>query len=231
MQQSLDQRPIAAWWRKVSIAVLGESLAQSRPTLKLERILTRTGLAGRNNHCLRVRATGACLLSVMAFALAGCWTAPHADVQPKGDARLIQRAIPVVAVKEDATVQSIDVDQRVVVLNFSDGITATVKPGPRVKNFSRIRAGDKAKATVAQQLSVYVLKDGLSPGVDGKLEPVRTDAKVLKIEPAYRLLTLQYPNRQVEVLKVGLDAKLSEMEAGDAVVIETTELLALRVQK
>ena len=100
-----------------------------------------------------------------------------------------------------------------------------------MKNFSTIRAGDKAKATVAQKLSVYVLKDGQLPGADGKLEPVRIDAKVLQIEPAYRLLTLQYPNREVEVLKVGLDAKLSEMEAGDSVVIETTELLALKVQK
>ena len=167
----------------------------------------------------------------LAIALAGCWTAPVADVQPKGEARLIQHAIPVVAVKHDATVQSIDVDQGVIVLNFTDGVTATVKPGPRVKNFSTIRVGDKAKATVAQELSVYVLIDGQVGGVDGRPEPIGTDAKVLEIEPAYRLLTLQYPNREVEVLKVGLDAKLSEMEAGDSVVIKTTELIALRVKK
>ncbi len=100
----------------------------------------------------------------LAVALAGCWTAPVADVQPKGEARLIQHAIPVVAVKDRATVQSIDVDQGVIVLNFADGVTATVKPGPRVKNFSTIRAGDKAKATVAQELSVYVLIDGQAAG-------------------------------------------------------------------
>jgi hypothetical protein len=167
----------------------------------------------------------------MAFALAGCWTAPVADVQPKGDARLIQKAIPVVAVKDKATVQSIDPDQRVVVLNFSDGVTATVKPGPGVKNLSEIRAGDKARATVAQELSIYVLKDGHLPDADGKLEPVSIDAKVLEIDRAYRLLTLQYANREVEVLKVGLDAKLSEMEAGNSVVIKTTELLAIKIRK
>ena len=194
--------------------VPGESLASGGKALKLQQNSTRAGL-----------------MVGVAVALGGCWTAPVADVQPKGEARLIQHAIPVVAVKHDATVQSIDVDQGVIVLNFTDGVTATVKPGPRVKNFSTIRAGDKAKATVAQKLSVYVLKDGQLPGADGKLEPVRIDAKVLQIEPAYRLLTLQYPNREVEVLKVGLDAKLSEMEAGDSVVIETTELLALKVQK
>jgi hypothetical protein len=167
----------------------------------------------------------------MAFALAGCWTAPVADVQPKGDARLIQTAIPVVAVKDKATVQSIDQDQGVIVLNFSDGVAATLKPGPGVKNFSEIRAGDKARAKVVQELSVYVLIDGHLPGADGKLEPVKIDAKVLEIDRAYRLLTLQYANREVEVLKVGLEAKLSEMEAGDSVVIKTTELLALKRQK
>jgi hypothetical protein len=170
-------------------------------------------------------------LSVMAFALAGCWHAPVADVQPKGDARLIQRSLPVVAVKKGATVQSIDADQRIVVLGFPQGISAAVKPGPRVTNLAQIHAGDKARVTVAQQLSVYVLKNGQLPGIDGKPELIRTDAKVLMIEPSYRLLTLEYPNHQVETLKVGLDAKLSEMEAGDEVAIATTELLALRVQK
>jgi len=104
-------------------------------------------------------------------------------------------------------------------------------PGPRVKNLSQVRAGDKARATVAQELSVYVLRNGQLPGIDGKSEPVSPDAKVLMVEPSYRLLTLQYSNHQIETLKVGLEAKLSEMEAGDAVVVKTTELLALRVQK
>jgi hypothetical protein len=186
---------------------------------------------GGNGCPWSVRALHGLLPSCLAFALAGCWTAPVADVQPKGDARLIQHAIPVVAVKDRATVQSIDLDQRIIVLKFTDGVTATVKPDARVKNLEKIRAGDKAKATVAQELSVYVLIDGRLPAADGKLEPVRTDAKVLEIDRAYRLLTLQYTNREVEVLKVGLEAKLSEMEAGDSVMIETTELLALKVQK
>jgi hypothetical protein len=163
--------------------------------------------------------------------LTGCWTPPVADVQPKGDARLIQQAIKVVAVKEDATVESIDADRGVIALKFADGLAATIKPPPGVADFSKIRAGDKGRARVAQELSVYVLIDGRLPGDDGKPKAVRTDAKVLQIDTAYRLLTLQYPNRQVEIFKVGLDAKLSAMEAGDSVTIETTELLALKVKK
>ena len=177
------------------------------------------------------RALDTLLLSVLALALAGCWTAPVANVQPKGDARLIQRAIPVVAVKNGVTVQSVDAERQTVILNFADGMTSTVSSGAAVANLSKIRAGDKIRATVAQELSVYVLKGGQLPGADGKLESIKSDAKILTIEPSYRLLTLQYPNRRVEILKVGLDADLHSMEAGDDVVIETTQLLALRVQK
>jgi hypothetical protein len=199
--------------------------------LKLHKNSTRAGLIGVKGWLRHLRAAYCLVAAFPAFGLGGCWTAPVADVQPKGDARLIQHAIPVVTVKHDATVQSIDADQGVIVLNFTDGTTATVKPGPRVDNFSKVHAGDKAKATVSQELSVYVLIGGQLPGDDGKLKPVRVDAKVLEIDPAYRLLTLQYPNREVEVLKVGLEAKLSEMEAGDSVLIETKELLAIKVKK
>ena len=184
------------------------------------------------NRMARVKATaGTLLLAVATFALAGCWTAPVATVQPKGDARLIQSGIPVVAVKDDATVQSVDADQRLMVLNFSDGTTATVKAGPEVKDFAKARAGDKVRVKVAQELTVYVLKNGALPGADGKPESTKSDARVLVVEPAYRLLTLQYPGHPPETVKVGLNTKLFAMEAGDDVVIQTTQLLALRVKK
>jgi hypothetical protein len=185
---------------------------------------------GTNCIAITKQAAGALLLSVTTFALAGCWTAPVANVQPKGQARLIQSAIAVVAVKDGATVQSVDADQRRVVLDFSDGTTATVTAGPDVKDFEKVRAGDRVRATVAQELSVYVLKNGLLPGVDGKSESIKSHAKVLTVEPSYRLLTVQYPSHRAETLKVGLDTKLQQMESGDDVVIETTQLLAVRVK-
>ena len=177
------------------------------------------------------RAMVTLLLLVIALALAGCWTAPTANVQPKGEARLIQSAIPVESVKHRVTVQSIDADRRVIVLNFSEGTTATFKPGPQVANIHQIRAGDKVQATVAQELTIYVLKNGQVPGTGGKPETLEADAKVLRVDPSYRLLTLQYPNGQAQTFKVGLDVKLLEMEPGDIVVIRTMELIALRVEK
>jgi hypothetical protein len=173
----------------------------------------------------------ALLLSGIASALTGCWSAPVASVQPKGDARLIQGAITVVAVKEDVTIQSIDVDRRSVVLDLPEGITPAVPLGPKVTNLAQIRAGDKGRVTVAQELSVYVLKNGQLPDAEGKLRSIHANARVLIVEPSYRLLTLEYANGHVETLKVGLDVKLQEMECGDDVVTETRELLSLRVRR
>ena len=169
-------------------------------------------------------------LLVTALALAGCWTAPIANVQPKGEARLIQSAIPVKSVKHRVTVQSIDADGRVI-LNFSDGTTATFKPGPQAANVHQIRAGDKVQATVAQELTIYVSKKGQVPAIGAKPEALEANAKVLRVDPSYRLLTLQYPNGRAQTFKVGLDVKLLEMEPGDIVAIRTMELMALREEK
>ena len=177
------------------------------------------------------RAMGALLLSVIALTLSGCWTAPIANVQPRGEARLIQSAIRVESVKHRVTVQSISFDQGAIVLGFSEGATATFKPGPRAADFHAIRAGDKVQATVAQELAIYVAKNGQVPGSGGKLETIEADARVLQVDPSYRLLTLQYPNGQTETFKVGLDVKLLEMEPGDVVVVRNTELITLRADK
>jgi hypothetical protein len=200
--------------------------------LKFQNNSTRSGIMSGHTYLRYMPAAHLLLGLCFASALSGCWTAPVAEVQPKGKARVIQLAIPVEVVKEDATLHAVDADQGLIVLDFTDGTSATVKPAPGVIDFSRIRPGDKAKkAKVVQELSVYVLIDGMLTGVDGQPEPIKTDARVLEIDRAYRLLSLKYPNGHVEVLKVGLDAKLADMEAGNSVAIKTTELRALKVRK
>ncbi|MBV8181181.1 MAG: hypothetical protein JO045_20750 [Mycobacterium sp.] len=100
-----------------------------------------------------------------------------------------------------------------------------------MSDFDRIKAGDKVEATMAQELTVYVLKNGQLPVAGGPPRAVKSDARVLMVDPSYRLLTLQYPNGRNETFKVGLDVKLLEMEAGDDVVIRTIEAVALEVEK
>jgi len=165
-----------------------------------------------------------------ALALSGCWTAPVAHVQPKGESRLIQSGIAVESVKETATVQSVDLGARTLVLTPRKGEPRTYKAGPQVQNLDRIKAGDTVRATVAEELAVYVLRDGQLPGEGGTRQTIASDARVLWVDPSYRLLMLRYPDGRDETLKVPLGVKLGEMEAGDDVVIRPLEVRSLQVQ-
>jgi hypothetical protein len=169
------------------------------------------------------------LLLTAALALAGCWTAPVADVQPKGEARLIQSAISVESVKAPAIVEAVDRNSGTIVVRTPGAAeTSTYKVGRGVENFSSLSMGDKVKATVREELSVYVLRNGEAPGADGTPEKIAASARVLSVDPSYRLLKVQYPNGEDETFKVALGVKLKEMEAGDTVVIRPVEAVALK---
>jgi hypothetical protein len=169
------------------------------------------------------------LLLAAALTLTACWTAPTADVQPKGEPRLIQGGIVVDSVKDPATVKSVDIGTRTVVVRApADTAEIAYKVSPRVSNLERIKAGDRVQATVAEELTVYVAKNGRLPGADG---PETANAKVLMVDPSYRLLKLQYPDGRTETFKVGLDVRLPQMEAGDDVAIRDLEAVDLKVPK
>jgi hypothetical protein len=171
------------------------------------------------------------LSAITALFLTGCWTPPNATVQPKGEPRLIQSGVSVESVQELATVQAIDASQRIIRLKLSNGSLITCKVSQRVANFGQIQSGKKAKVTLAEKLAVYVLKDRRLPIAGGTDEAVNFNAKVQCVDPSYRLLTLQCFSGQTEVLKTDLNAKLLEMQAGDAVVLQTAEAKAIRIQK
>ena len=171
------------------------------------------------------------LLCVVESVLGGCWTAPNANVQPKGEPHLIQGGIQVESVKEPAIVQALDATVRTIVLMSGDGKTVTYSVSPSVANFDGIRSGDQVRATVAEELAIYVLRKGQLPHADGVPESITVNARVLLVDPSYRLLMLQYPDGRDETFKVGLDVKLEQMAAGDSVVIRPLEALALQVEK
>ncbi len=175
-------------------------------------------------------ATMATLLPAVALALAGCWTPPNANVQPEGEPRLIQSGFTVEVVQNPAPVAAIDASQHTITLKRTDGLTKTYAVGPNVKNFDQIKAGGQVKATVEDDLAVYLLAKGRLP--DGTTaETLGVNARVLRVDPSFRLLTLQYPNGQSEKFKAGLDAKLLEMAPGDEVVVKPKEVTAIKVEK
>jgi hypothetical protein len=174
------------------------------------------------------------LLLVAALALPGCWSAPIARLQSKGTPRPIQGSIVlgVESVQPAAVVQSVDLDARAItVLHPGQGTLISYKVGSNVSNLDRLKAGDRVQATVAEELTVYVRRDGDLPSARGSPQSVVTDAQVLSVDPSYRLMTLHFPDGRDETLKVGLRVKLDEMETGDEVSIRPVEAIALRTKK
>jgi len=169
------------------------------------------------------------LLPVTAAVLAGCYTVPNANVQPQGEPRLIESGIMVESVKDAATVQAIDTAAGTITLGFPNNTAATYKIGPNVKHLDQLQVGSQIKAKTTEELAVYLLADGKLP--DGSTaQSLGCNAKVMIVDPSYRLLTLQYPDGSTETVKPGLGTKMMEMAAGDDVVVKPVELVKLKIK-
>jgi len=161
---------------------------------------------------------------VAALALAGCWSAPVATVKPMGEPRLIQDGIPVESVQV-AVVSSVDRSAGTIELRMRGRAAIwTYRIGPQVSGLDNIKPGNVVRATVTEELAVYVLRDGELPG-KGR---IAEDARVLAVDASYRLLKLQYPDGRTETFKVPLGTRLEQMGAGNSVVIQPVALFALR---
>jgi hypothetical protein len=149
--------------------------------------------------------------------------------------------------KVTATVTAVDAATRKVTLVTPDGKQNTVTAGPDVVNFSQIQVGDQVKATVAEQLVVFVRKLG-EPSNDGAaaaiaLAPVgakpgvlmantvEVTAKVEALDLAHRKATLRFPDGTSKTLSVRKDVDMTKGKIGDDVVFRTTEALAITVEK
>lgn len=167
------------------------------------------------------------LLVVAALAQTACWSPPVANVQPKGEPRLIEDAIAVESVKPHAIIQSLDPEARsITVLSIGDDRPVSYRVGPRVRKLNRLKASDRVQATVVEELTVYVLRDGRPP--DTAASPHDVDARVLSVDRSYRLLALRFPKGHDETFKVRRRVRLDEMEAGDAVSSRPVKAIALR---
>src|SRR5277367_2508346 len=147
------------------------------------------------------------VLPFFALALAGCWTPPNANVQPVGKPGLIQGGISVEIIQEPVMVTAVDASQRTITLKHDDGSTKTFTVSETVKNLDQVKVGDTIKATVKAELSVYILDNGRLPNADGTSRPktINFNAKVLQVDPSYRLLTLQFSNGKTLTIKAALN--------------------------
>jgi hypothetical protein len=166
------------------------------------------------------------LLLSVTLALPGCWAPPRSDVQPPGPPRVVADHVRVRSVQDPAVVQAVDANSRTLSL-----LSATW-PSPmrysvdaKVSGLGELKSGDRIKAILIDELSVYVRRAGEPASFASERSGA---ARVLAVDPSYRLLTIRYPDGEKETLKVGLDVNLRAMHAGDDVQISPVELIALK---
>ena len=195
-----------------------------------------------------LNCAGLALLWASMLALTSCSSTPKGE-----EATMVttQEGVPggviVQTYKVTATVAAVDAASRKVTLTMANGAKTTVKAGPDVVNFDQIQAGDQVKATVAEQLVMFVRKNG-EPANDGEaaavaLAPVgakpgvvmantvEVTGKVEAIDLAHRKATLRFPDGTSQTFKVRKDVDMTKGKIGDEVVFRTTEAMAVSVEK
>ena len=193
-------------------------------------------------------------LGIAALLPAAILTFTSCSTEPKGESTgltAIQPGKPggvmVETYKETATVTGIDKATRKVTLVTQDGKKTTFTAGPQVANFAQIEVGDQVKATVTEQLVVFVRKPG-EPSGDGAAAAValaplgdkpgallaqteEITAKVKSMDVKRRKATLLFPDGTSHTFKVRPDVDMTKHSVGDEVVIRTTEAMAITVEK
>jgi hypothetical protein len=149
--------------------------------------------------------------------------------------------------QETATVSAVDKEKRKVTLATADGEKTTLTAGPDMVNFDQLQVGDQVKATVTQQLAVFVRKTEESVGVGGATtvalaaqgakpgvmvaDAVEVNAKVTAIDLKTRKATLQFPDGKSKTFKVRPDVDLTQASVGQTVLIRATQGVAITVEK
>jgi len=187
---------------------------------------------------------------LISLALASSVLTAHAQA-PIGDGSLAiatepGRAVAVATVEITATVTAIDPATRDVTLQTAAGDTRTVTAGPEVRNFDQIAVGDTVAVLYSEALELRLLKGQQAPveltdsmggaraeqgekpaGAIGR--EVRVVGNVIAVDAATQTITLQGPERTVE-LALQDPEQFKLVEVGDQVEATYVQLLALAVE-
>ena len=184
------------------------------------------------------------LLPVM-LLLNGCWTNAY-DIQPNtGDPAFAGSMIVMDTRNAEATVASIDQTSRQIVLKYADGNSTTNIAGPEVVNFDKIHAGDGVKIKVAEEIGIFLVKNGQPPSTTAGLTihgaakganpagvmvtTLDMSARVIQADRSYRMLTLKYANCNVTTFKIALPYTLEHIAVGDDLILRATQTIALKL--
>ncbi|MFC1765063.1 hypothetical protein ACFL6U_23705 [Planctomycetota bacterium] len=198
--------------------------------------------------------TGVALLAMMAMAFNGCARNEKPTAAPSAEAStavLFAEGIPGGIITDtltlDADIVAIDHKARTAKLLMPDGNKLTVTVGPEAINFDQIQKGDRVKAVVSEELTIY-LGDENAAGDDGAVgvalgaakgeqpggvvaEALRLTATVTAIDVEAHTATLKFEDGRTETVDVRPDVDLTKQNVGAKVVFEITQVVAISIEK
>ena len=191
------------------------------------------------------------LLAAVIFTITACATTTPPPPAQVNTSTAMKEGVPggvtVNTVEVIAKVVAVDTKNRKVTLLLADGEKETVKVPPEAVNFDQVKVGDMVKATLTEEVVVYIdnegaaVPDGYAAGValapkgaqPGGIvaEAVKVTATVTAIDQTKRTATLRFDDGTMETLAVRDDIDLSKHKVGEKVVFIVTEMVALSVEK
>jgi hypothetical protein len=185
------------------------------------------------------------LLPAAILTYAACSTAPEGY----GETTVIETADGAIIVDTfttTATVTGIDTAKRDVTLVTPNGTKSVYKAGPEVVNFAQIRVGDQVKATVTEEVAIYIGAGAPPSGMAATgvaLAPVgakpagvivdttQVTVKITTVDVKSRKVSFQLPDGTSKTVKVGKKVDLTYVNPGDNVTVQVSEGLAITVER
>ncbi len=146
-----------------------------------------------------------------------------------------------------ATVESVDPATRMVTSRPPKGETKSIHLGKEAVNFDQIKAGDKVRAILADEIAISVSKGGPAPSDDeggvimlapkgdkpGMLiaDTDQISGKIQSIDTDKRMITFTQADGTSKTVKAGRKVDISQLKAGDDITARVTEALAIVVEK
>ena len=191
------------------------------------------------------------LLFAVLFTIAACATTTPPPPAQVNTATAVQEGVPggvtVNSIEVTAKVTAIDTKNRKMTLLLPEGDKETVMVPPEAVNFDQISVGDLVKATLIEEVVVYLdeegasIPDGYAAGVaiapkgaqPGGIvaETVKVTATVTAIDQTNRTATVRFDDGTIETLPVRDDIDLSKRKVGEKVVFIVTQMVALSLEK
>jgi len=189
-------------------------------------------------------------LLIPLLALAAAYTLPaRADDQPMTVQRTTVKGTAAGGSFEQVTgtIEAVNADTREVSIKGPKGNVETVKAGPEVKNFDRLKAGDrvvvrffrgvaltymppdKAPAPTVVSGAVETAPKGGTPGGEA-VATIRATVTVKAVDMKSRIVTLVGPQGGMHRVKAGPEVQIDKLKVGDQIYAVYQEGLAISVE-